>query len=118
MLDRVTKRVPPRATRARALPGSVGVPGGWLGATLASWGTPEFIFDHVPELFAGVEFWTVGRQVDDPHPGRQTGVAIAKVELGLVANDDVDGIGVRQLKILQVERIPPLVDARDLEKRA
>ena len=39
----------------------------------------EFIFDHVTELFAGVEFRTVGRQVDDPHPGRQTGVAIAKV---------------------------------------
>ena len=94
------------------------MPGGWLGATLGLWGTPKFIFDHVPELFAGVEFRTVRRQVDDPHPRRQSWVAIAKVEPGLVANHDVDGIGVRQLKILQVERIPPLVDARDLEKRA
>ena len=35
----------------------------------------DFIFDHVPELFAGVEFRTVRRQVDDPHPRRQPGVA-------------------------------------------
>lgn len=77
---------------------------------------PDFVFDHVPELFTGVEFRPVGRQVDDPHPRRQTGIAVAEMEPRLVANEDVDGIGVCRFKIFQVESIPTLVDARDLAK--
>ncbi len=34
-----------------------------------------FIFDPVPGLFSGVELRTVRRQVDDPPPWRQPGVA-------------------------------------------
>ena len=36
------------------------------------------VFDEVPELLAGIEFGTVGRQVDDTDIGRQARIAITQ----------------------------------------
>ena len=52
----------------------------------------EIVLEGVPELFAGVQLGAVGRQINEAHPRRQPRVAVAQVEPGLVADEDVDGL--------------------------
>jgi hypothetical protein len=71
----------------------------------------DIIFDDVPELLAGVEFWRVGREVDDAHAIREPGVAVLEVEAGMIADHDMDGLRVAGGdQIPEVNAIPTLID--------
>ena len=54
----------------------------------------EAVFEHIPELFDGIEFRAVTRQLDDMNPIRQGVGAALLVEPGSVPDDDVFGRGI------------------------
>ena len=55
----------------------------------------------------GFKVGAAGWQVDDPHPRGQARIAVAQVKAGLIADNTVDGFGVRRSEVAQAVFRPP-----------
>ena len=65
----------------------------------------HFILDHVPGMLAAVAFRTVGRQRHDAHPLREPWVAVAQMEPGVVADDDMHCLSIARGELFEIERV-------------
>ncbi len=60
----------------------------------------QLFLDQIPKLFAGIVLGAVGRQIDDAHVGRQSGIAVTEMEAGLVTHENINAAGILRRKIL------------------